>query len=126
MFLTHPEQSFPLAAAKLDTQRDGNEGRPSAQICRPCKEKEKLEKALSTCTVVDFNISTLKHVIEKWKHLPVVNWCLFATAVLSSVLSFLSRWCLLLLDIVCSRQDEKILHSDWLISWERFRVSSGT
>ena len=43
-----PITKFPLAAAKLDMQRDGNEGPPSAQICRPCKEKEKLERAL-TC-----------------------------------------------------------------------------
>ena len=57
---------FPLAAAKLDMQRDGHEGPPSAQICRPCKEKEKLEKALtvSTCTVVEFNISTLSRQME--------------------------------------------------------------
>ena len=47
-----PSTKLPLIAAKLDTQRDGNEGPPSAQICRPCKEKEKLEKALSTCSRV--------------------------------------------------------------------------
>ena len=58
-----PSTKLPLAAAKLDTQRDGNEGYPSAQICRPCKEKEKVEKALtvSTCAVVEFNISTAQH-----------------------------------------------------------------
>ena len=47
-----PSTKLLLIAAKLDTQHDGNEGPPSAQICRPCKEKEKLEKALSTCSRV--------------------------------------------------------------------------
>ena len=49
-----PRTKFPLAAAKLDMQRDGYKGPLSAQICRPCKEKEKLEKALtvSTCSRV--------------------------------------------------------------------------
>ena len=59
-----PITKFPLAAAKLDAQRDGSEGPPSAQICRPCKEKEKFGKALSTCTVVEFNISTLSREME--------------------------------------------------------------
>ena len=39
-----PSTKLPLEAANLDTQQDGNEGPPSAQICRPCKEKENWKK----------------------------------------------------------------------------------
>ena len=45
------------------------------------------------------------------------------------VLSFLSCPCVGVVGaphIFCSRQDKDPTHSDWLISWESFRVSSVT
>ena len=98
-----PSTMLTLAAAKLDKQRDGNGGPPSAQIGRPCKETMKLEKALSTCTVVEF--TTLSREMEA---LTLVSVCDGGVVLCLVVLVLSLCWCCWSPShIFCSRQDER-------------------
>ena len=100
-----PSTMLTLAAAKLDKQRDGNEGPPSAQIGRPCKETMKLEKALSTCTVVEF--TTLSREMEALTCGELVSVCDGGVVLCLVVLVLSLCWCCWSSHIFCSRQDER-------------------